>query len=216
MKKSVFSVLALVAVMAVSLSFVSCGGSDDKKDGSEGAGVQTPDTSKVDHDSFAATTNIRFVDMDSILRGYDYSRQESEKLDQKSLELQQYQNALASQIQKKANEIQTKYNNNGYMSQQSMDADQKEYNTMLQSADANYGKRAQALNDEMLRTQQTIYKAIENYIIKYNKDKHYDAILFHNAGIYFNPALDITDEIIKGLNSELKAATATEKAEEAK
>ena len=35
----------------------------------------------------------------------------------------------------------------------------------------------------------------------YNSTRGYDAILLKQAGLYFNPALDITDEIVKGLNS---------------
>ena len=37
-------------------------------------------------------------------------------------------------------------------------------------------------------------------VTDYNKIKGYDAILFKSAGAYFNPALDITDEVVKGLN----------------
>ena len=29
----------------------------------------------------------------------------------------------------------------------------------------------------------------------------YDMILYKAAGVYFNPELDITDEVIKGLNA---------------
>lgn len=206
MKKSVFSVLALSTVFI--LSAASCGGGDKNTSTDDSSTVLTPDTSKVEHEGFAAKTNIRYVDIDSILSGYTYARQEMEKLDKKSFELQQYQNTLAAQVQKKANDIQTKVNNNGYLSQQSYEADMQEYQNMVQSADNNYAKRAQALNVELAQAQETVLKAIENYIIKYNQDKKYDAILLRNAGIYFNPALDITKEIIEGLNAQTQTAPA--------
>ena len=213
MKKSVFSVL-LMATFSVTFSFatLSCSGSGESDSTSDSTVVMTPDTSKVEHEGFAVRTNIRYVDMDSILSAYVYAKQEMAKLENKSFELQQYQNTLAAQVQKKANDIQQKVNNNGYLSQQSYEADMQEYNKLVQNADANYAKRAQALSVEMAQVQETIIKAIENYIIKYNKDKKYDAILLRNAGIYFNPALDITNDIIEGLNAQSQV-TPTETAQ---
>lgn len=213
MKKSVFSVL-LSCTLVATFSFVtlSCGGSDKETDASDSTMNLIPDTAKVEHDGFAATTNIRYVDLDSILSGYEYARQEMAKLEKKSFELQQYQNSLTAQVQKKANEIQQKGNNNGYLSQQSYEADMQEYQTMVQRADANYGKRAQELSIEMAKVQETVIKAIENYIIKYNKTKKYDAILLKNAGVYFNPSLDITAEIVEGLNAQTQSVAATDDA----
>lgn len=207
MKKSVFSVLTLFAAVAT-ISFVtpSCGGSEGEKSSNETTQAAVPDTSKVEHDGFEPTTNIRFIDLDSVIAGYEYAKQEMSKLESKSLELQQYQNSLAAQVQKKANEIKQKTDNNIYLSQQSYESDMQEYQKMVQNADANYGKRAQSLSIEMAQVQETIMKAVENYVSRYNQDKKYDAILFRNAGIYFNPRLDITDEIIKGLNAQTPVA----------
>lgn len=213
MKKSFYSVLAMMALAAGTILAASCGDSKDTENSAENAGAQTPDTTKVEHEGFAPTTNIHYIDSDSIIRAYEYAKKEMSRLDQQSLELQQYQNSLGAQIQKKANEIQQKGQNNGYLSQQSYEADMNELQTMQQNAEANYGRRAQAFSIEMAKVQETIIKAIENYVIKYNKEKKYDAILLKSAGVYFNPALDITDEIIKGLNAELGA---TENADETK
>lgn len=209
MKKSFLSVLTMITMVITPLLITACGDDKDKGENNGGAdNILTPDTTKIDHDGFKPTTNIRYIDIDSVGRGYEYAKQELKNLEQKSLELQQYQNSLAAQIQKKANEIQTKVNNNGYLSQQSYEADMRELQTMQQNAENNYGKRAENLSMEMAKFQETVTKAIENYVIKYNKDKKYDAILIKQAGVYFNPELDITDDIIKGLNSESTAAPA--------
>lgn len=53
---------------------------------------------------------------------------------------------------------------------------------------------------ELAQQQQQLNDSIQAFIKEYNKTKGYDAILFKAAGVYFNPALDITDEVIKGLN----------------
>ena len=47
---------------------------------------------------------------------------------------------------------------------------------------------------------QVLQDSIMNYIVEYNVTRKYDAILYKAAGVLFNPALDITKEIIVGLN----------------
>ena len=43
--------------------------------------------------------------------------------------------------------------------------------------------------------------SIMSYIKEYNESHHYDAIFMKAATLYINPDLDITDEIIEGLNA---------------
>lgn len=54
---------------------------------------------------------------------------------------------------------------------------------------------------EIAQRQIELNDSIEAFIRDYNKEKGYDAILFKAAGVYFNPALDITKEVIDGLNA---------------
>ena len=51
-----------------------------------------------------------------------------------------------------------------------------------------------------MQMQKTIQDSIESYIKIYNAQKGYDAILMKAATLYINPALDVTDEVVKGLN----------------
>ena len=56
--------------------------------------------------------------------------------------------------------------------------------------------------------------SIRNFIADYNKDKKYDAILYYSpavgmgSALYFNPQLDITNEIVNGLNARYGSKTA--------
>ena len=54
---------------------------------------------------------------------------------------------------------------------------------------------------ELLQQQMQLNDSIDSFIKDYNAKHGYDAILFKNAGVYFNPALDITNEVIEGLNA---------------
>ncbi len=51
-----------------------------------------------------------------------------------------------------------------------------------------------------MKAQQTVNDSIENYIKEYNASKGYDAIFFKAATLYIDPELDITEEIVTGLN----------------
>lgn len=204
-------VMSLLACAA--LTMASCGDaqkSDDKSEDGKDA-ISTPDTAKVHHEGFASSINIRYVDIDSVLANYGYAVQEMEKIQKKALELQQYQNSLGQQLQKKQNEIQQKANSNGYLTQESYEKDMRDLQALGQTSETNYAKRAQAFDTEASKVQQTLIQAIDNYIIKYNQDKHYDAILHKAAGAYFNPALDITKDIIEGLNAQSQTPAGEDK-----
>ena len=52
-----------------------------------------------------------------------------------------------------------------------------------------------------MQAQKTVNDSIKAFIEDYNKSRGYDAILFKGATLYINPALDITDEVVEGLNA---------------
>lgn len=213
MKKFTNLFIACVAMSSLSL-ICACSGSeeknkDNKSDSAATVTENTPqvtvgDTTTVELQSFTPSVNVRYVDMQLILEKYTYAKQEMDKLQKKDKELQQTQQSLAATIQKKQNEIQQKANNNGYLTQESYEKDMKEYQELAQSSDAKFTAQAQALAEEVAKTQETLIKAIDNYIAKYNETKKYDVILHKDAAAYLNPALDITQEIIDGLNGQSK------------
>jgi len=216
MKTIKLSALAII-LGGFALSFSACGNNEENEDKTESTSatneVSPADTTKVKDKGFAPTINIRYVDLDRIYTEYTYAAQELAKVQKMGVELQQYQNTLAANIQKKGNDIQQKMNNNGYLSQQSYEADMKDFNQLQQSAEQQYAARLQKNQAEAQKITAAVDEAINNYIIKFNEKYKYDAILPKAVGIYFNPALDITDEIIDGLNGALTTAKAAPAAE---
>lgn len=205
MKKINF--IAVAALVATAMTTASCGTSDSANDEKNNGSAQadstevTVDLNVREAKGFTPASNIRYIDLDTVLYYYTYAKQESSKMQQKAMQLQQLQNNLAAQLQKRANEIQQKMQSNGYLTQESYEVDMKELNQLDQSSTQKYAKQAQSLDAEAAKVQKAIITAITNYVIDYNKEKQYDAILFKDAGIYFNPHLDITKEIIEGLNA---------------
>lgn len=99
-----------------------------------------------------------------------------------------------------------KAKNNGYLSEASYNADIKELQNLDRSLQTRYAARADKDNRRINELTKAASDYIDNFLIEYNKTKKYDAILDRAAGLYFNPALDITDEVVKALNEAYNKA----------
>ncbi len=74
-------------------------------------------------------------------------------------------------------------------------------------------RHAMQLRKEQVKLRQ-IHYSITEYLKKYNADKGYHIILSSNFGgplLYGHPALDITSEVIGGINQEYAANHKTDK-----
>jgi outer membrane protein len=200
MKKLVIAANMLLVVLAAGLS--SCGGGEK---GTTGNDTTKAVTGTKQGDAYETSINIRYVDMDSLYKHYDFAVEQQAKVQQIAVELQQYQNQLARQLQTKQNAVQQKLQSNGYLSEASYKADVEEINKLDQASSAQYQRRAAADEQRVYDLNKALADAIDQYIIEYNKEHHYDAILHKEVGLYFNPALDITGELVKGLNEAYKA-----------
>lgn len=195
--------LAITASLIIaSMAMWSCGSSDEAKDtkstNDSTAAVRPSD------DGFTAQTNIRYVEQDSLMSAYVFAKETAEKCTQIAAELQNYQNSLGRQLQQKQNAIQQKLQSNGYLNEADYKKDVEELQRLDQSLQAQYAKRAEADNKKVAELTKAVTDSVEHFIIRYNKEKKYDAILYRDAALYFNPQLDITDDIIKGLNAAYK------------
>lgn len=208
-------VIAVAVLIAGGSLMASCSnGGDSTKDSADSTKKEVKGEQK--GESFEASTNIRYVDFDSVMANYDYAKEQGKVLEQIATQLQQYQNTLGNRLAQKQNEIQQKMQSNAYTSEAQYKQDMAELQSMDQSSSAQYAKRTEADQARVNEIQKNVKDAIDEFVVEYNKDKKYDAILDKSAGLYFNPALDITGEIVKGLNEayakkKASADTKTEK-----
>lgn len=149
----------------------------------------------------AASLNIRYVDMDSIAANYNLSRDLQEAQLRAYSRLDAAQKQKAGEIQKAAGEIQQKINNNGYLSEVSYNADMQRVNKMQQDAESYLNNMQRNQEQELAQLAMQLQDSINSFINDYNAKHGYDAILIRSAGLYFNPDLDITNEVIEGLNA---------------
>ena len=99
-----------------------------------------------------------------------------------------------------ANSMQSKYQNNQY-TEQTFNADQTKMQQMQASAQSSLEKLQNSSAKAAMEAEKVIQDSIQNFIKEYNAKHNYDAILYKAATLYINPALDITDEVVEGLNA---------------
>lgn len=188
MKKSALSAKAIMLMLAIAAT--SCSSNEQSAAVAPAAGG-------------AETTgiNIRYIDADSIAAHYNLAKDFNEAQLRSISKIDNAQRTRGSELQKLANSIQQKMNNNGYLSQASYEEDMKNLNKKQSDAENYIASLQREAQQEMIQQQIQLTDSIEAFIKHYNADKKYDAILYKAAGVYFNPALDITDEVIKGLNA---------------
>ncbi|MCM1291692.1 MAG: OmpH family outer membrane protein [Prevotella sp.] len=186
--------IALTAAAALlSAGAMSC----QKEEAAKSGEAKTP----VKTESKSALPNYRYVDIDTILSKYNLAKDYNEEMTRKQTQMENEVRSHQTNIQSKANSIQQKMQSNGYTSEASYKADTDQLAAMQNSAQKKVGDLETKFQSEALKAQQTVQDSIDAFIKDYNASHGYDAILFKNATLYINPALDITNEVVEGLNA---------------
>ena len=158
---------------------------------------------------------VACVDSDSLLAKYQYAIDLQE-------ELNRYKDAQEKSYQQQMTQF-PKYYQNFLQTGENMTLSQQ------QAKEAELKQRAEKLSTlEAELTQKVLQKQMDSniellnrifaFVREYNADnQQFDIILrktFNDSPtLYMNPAMDITDEIIEGLNNEYKSVKAKKKAE---
>lgn len=197
MKKTSFAAKSLIALLAAGM--ISCAGNTN-----ETATTSVPQSSN-GSESAAPALSIRYVDIDSVMATYTLSKELDEQGRKLMLDYQRMENQKTNELQNLAAQIEQKRNNNGYLSQESFDADVQNVQRKQNEASKILGAHQEKIQNQIAEFNRQLSDSIQNFIKDYNATRHYDAILYRASGLYFNPALDITGEIIEGLNARYKS-----------
>lgn len=146
------------------------------------------------------TSNIRYVDMDVITAKYTLAIEYQEWATLASDSVKNVLTAKYKEAKDFEAKCQKKLQNNQYKSDQAVRNDQKKLQKMAEDAQMLEQTLTSEFNAENTRRMQQLQDSIISYITDYNATHRYDAILYKSAGVLFNPALDITTEIVIGLN----------------
>ncbi len=91
--------------------------------------------------------------------------------------------------------------NNGYLSEASYRQDEQTINNMQTEAQRNISSLQNNYQNAAMQAQQAVIDSITKFIKDYNKTRGYDAIFQKASTLYINPELDLTDEVVEGLNA---------------
>ena len=96
--------------------------------------------------------------------------------------------------------IQSKYQNNGYLTQESFNADQAKLQQMQVDAQNYLSKLQRDAQNEMQQYNIQLNDSIESFIKYYAKQNGYDMILYKASSVYVDPKYDVTNDVVEGLN----------------
>lgn len=143
---------------------------------------------------------IRYIDQDSLENNYNLAKDFNESLIRESNRLDQTARQREQAITNLAKSMQQKYQNNQYLSQDAMAADEQKLNQMREAAEQELAKMQQDLQNLEMQYTKQLNDSVDNFLKGYAKEKGYDIILRKQAAMYIDEKYDITDDVVKGLN----------------
>jgi len=154
---------------------------------------------------------VAYVNIDSLEAHFEVLKNKNIEFKKKKEDMINELQRSYQQMQNDEMELQKKAQANT-LTKAEYDAAQKRLGQMQQS----FETRKEAMNDQLMEEQEGFSNAIKKHLkevlTNYNKDKHYDYIFSYTdigterALLMANKQLDITDDVIKGMNSTPMAA----------
>lgn len=182
----------MMAMMLVSGVFSSC---SQKEEATKAPAAKTAAK------TISNLPNYRYIDLDTVLSKYKLAIDYNEEILRMQTNMDAAVKRHESKIQNFANNMQNKMQNNGYLSEASFKQDQQTMATMQNEAQKNVASLQNNFETTAMQAQKAVNDSISEFIKQYNVTRGYDAIFFKAATLYINPELDITDEVVEGLNA---------------
>lgn len=149
---------------------------------------------------------VAYVDIDSLLNNYKFSVKLRNDMLRKSENMRMTLSEKGKAIQADMEDFQRKVENNVYATRQRAEEEQ----ARIIKSQEEFARLEQRLVNELSAEEQknnlTLRDSINNYLQEFNKTHAYDLILSKMADniLLGNKSLDITKEVIDGLNSRYK------------
>lgn len=191
---------SFLKVSALSLFLCLLGAACSSNDSKQSA-APAPSTAEKSVAQDVQLPNYRYVDLDSVLSKYNLAKDYNEEMLRMQTNMESEVKRHENSIQSFANTMQNKLQNNGYLSEASYKSDQEKINNMQANAQRAVASLQSNFENAALTAHKAVNDSIEAFIKDYNVKKGYDAIFFKAATLYIDPRLDITSEVVEGLNA---------------
>ncbi len=199
----ILSISSLVAVAAFGiLSFTGCNGA--KEPAKESEAVDTVATQK---------GAIVYVDLDRILMEYDMANDLRSVVETKVQNIQAEVTRRGQKLEKEVAAYQEKIQK-GLMTRSVAEAQGQKLQQQEIDFNNYAAQKQQEIQEEQVVMMNQLGDAIQTFITKYNEEKQYAMILTNSGGapvITADASLDITEDVLAGLNEEYIATKNSEK-----
>lgn len=195
MKKSA---LFVAAILSAAVAITSCG--SDKKEDAKASAPAKP--------AVEGITNIRWYDLDSVSNNYKLVEFLNSEAEAAMNSYQSFARQKQSEIAALEKKITDKANSGGYISQASYENDMRDYQQRAINAQNAVAQREQQIAQQAAMQQKQLIDSLDNFLSSYAKANKFELIMVKTPGAYFDPELDITDEIVAGLNARYTAPEA--------
>lgn len=145
---------------------------------------------------------LAYVNSDSLLHNYDYFKDKANELEAKRAKLEAEYTNRAQGLQNEINDFQQNVQNMTMAQARAAEENltQKQQNLMRYQQTL----QQELMNDENLVNNE-LYDNVANYLEEYGRKNNLELVLTYTKGsgvLYANDSLDITHEVIVGLNND--------------
>ena len=188
----ILSIISLVAVVAFGILSLTGGKSTEAQ--AEGNAVEAA----------ASKGSIVYIDLDRILMEYDMANDLRSVVETKVQNIQAEVTRRGKKLENDVIEFQNKIDKglltrtNAEVQSQKLQQQELEFNNYAAQKD-------QEIQEEQVVMMNQLGDAIQTFLNKYNEEKQYAMIITNSGGapvITADPSLDITEDVIAGLNDE--------------
>ncbi len=146
---------------------------------------------------------IAYIDTDSLLRAYEYAVHLQEELLKKEEKSRTDFNEQAKKLQSQMAEFQRKLQNNGFLSRDRAEQEQRRLMQKEQELQSLNSKLSNELMAEQEQLNRQLRDTLTSFLEEYNEDGKYQLILSNTLGdnvLYSADGVNITKDIIEALN----------------
>lgn len=181
----------LIAAVLLALGMTACNNNTNKQNPEATAPVAPTGGLKV-----------AYIDTDTLLSKYIYAQEVEKSVREFGEQQQRYGQQQIESFQRDYNNYLQTGSTLTLTQQQSKEAELKQRAERMQTLEQELmAKIAEKQNTETMK----VMNAITAFVREYNAaNQQFDIILTKGATLYVNPAMDITEEIVAGLNEEYK------------
>lgn len=201
MKKTNGFRIALFA-FATMLFFTQCAKEQSAQQGSNDATNTTTTAAE-------KSIKIAFVDIDSLLAKYEFSIIVNKEMLRKEEDMRMKLAEKAKALQADYDDFQKKLQNNVYATRERAEEEQARILKQKEALEKLEQRLIGELSAESQKNNITLHDSINSFLKAYNAEKKFDLILSRVGDnlLYANDALNITEEVINGLNARYTPAT---------